>query len=277
MEAYDLAQEPYFTSSNSDVAAFTGHSKKQDNRSVTVLRHELAKTTYKDWLSEAIGVVLNCGLEQARADDQKACRRLRTKLDLKDAPEKYTVFYVVDTGESEDWRALGEREIRKYLEEVSLKLQEIAKRAARLENAPALLLPCPIETDCMHVNKDIGVSVFRGVHQKTPIIIKRHKPILTYGKPQMLAAIEDAINVGILQARMENPNICRILEMRLDTREAPDKYRLDHLLEALDSDLEKEIRKREMEKRHFSELEIWNFVKMTASALAHLHSKVKTR
>ena len=66
--------------------------------------------------------------------------------------------------------------------------------------------------------------------------------------------------------------------MHLDIIETlPYGYCFDHFLEALEGDLGKEIKKRGEEQRHFSESEIWKFVKQISSALVHIHSKVKAR
>ena len=90
------------------------------------------------------------------------------------------------------------------------------------------------------------------------------------------AQLSHCIKTALVQARVDHPNICKILAMHLSIRDAPIYY-LEHILEGLDTDLEKEMKKRERDHRHFSELEIWNFLRQTMSVLTYLHSKVKAR
>lgn len=266
MDGYELDKVPFCTSPDDFVLAF----RDRNNHSIAVIRHDLTDVTYRAQLSEIIDEVFNMGLEQARTEGQCDLKILEIQVDLKNVPENYSIFHVLDTrnvgqmeDRKEDQRYLEDEEVKEYLKKNTMKLEEVAQKKLECQELYDTV------DDFFYENDDKTVRLYKG--RFSPIIVKRHE---FFKKASLHRDIAKAINAGLVQARVLHPHTCRIIAMHLDISKAPKCYYLDHILEALEKDVEKEIKDRQSQSRQFSELELWEFLRQTASALSFAHEKV---
>lgn len=262
MDRYEVDQSPFYASPDGKVSAFNGRSRERDNRPIIIIRHDLEAEAYKDRLPEILNANLNSGLEQARGEHHSPFKLLDIQLDLRHSPKNYTVFLSLETAKPQGddgatlWATLYEKSTQ----------TEAAKARYRIKGEP------------IYHNPTTFVKIFKGelLAFDLPVIIKRQEFFLEQYGSDLPMNIAKAIKAGLIQARVEHPNTCQILEMHLDIREAPGKYCLDHVLEALERDVGEEIKLRSKgQKRYMSESELWGFIVQTASSLAYAHSKVR--
>jgi len=265
MNGYQVDQAPFYTSPDDSVWAYHGLATERGGHPVTILCYQLSRTTYSDRLPDLLDAVLNLGLEQAKTEGN--CPILEMQVDLSEAPERYTLFHIVDV--QEEGRK-EETDLQKYMHKAAAQLTAV--RDAPREGASELY-----QTDSkpFYMSQNGVVSLFKGDSNGLPIIAKRHKFVKLREKTRLPRELASAMNAGLAQSRVEHLHTCIILQMHLDVSEAPTRYRLDHILEALDSDVEKEIEKRKEEQRPMSEGELCNFLVQTSEALAFAHSKVR--
>jgi len=128
------------------------------------------------------------------------------------------------------------------------------------------------------VNQDTHVRLFNGHYRASnrPIVLKRHE---FYLRPDMgdIPELTQTIDVGLVQARVKHPNVCEVLQIRIDLAASDRSYFVDHVLEALEKDLMKDIEERNTAKRPYREGELWGKLRQIASALALAHTKVTFR
>lgn len=278
---YKVNQTLYCSSLDSSVKAF--QALKFSNRSAAIIiYHELSSAAYKTLLPKTINTLLNFGLEQARSE--VPYKVIGMQIDLSNAPEKYSVLYVIPNNMSSEKRNTERTDVhvgklREYLNDISVKLATLSQMS---EN-PSIMRdnePYHREQRPFYVNKDETVKLFHGISKAylgMHVVIKHHTYSIVPGiDSEKSKKLNLDINAGLVQARVEHPHICRILQMYLSTKNAPRKYSLDHILEALSGDVWKEIEQRQKSYRPFSEREIWNIVKQISSALAYVHSKVNS-
>ena len=130
-----------------------------------------------------------------------------------------------------------------------------------------------VEAHPFFTNRMTGVRLFHAVsltRNRQPVVIKRHDIYLGRNKPEFLAEFCLALNTGLAQARVDHPHSCKILEFRMDIDIDRNCYSVFHVLEAMESDLGREIEER---KREVTEEEMRKFMRQTSSALAFAHSK----
>jgi len=271
MDNYQVGQAPFYTSPNSSVAVFKYSSRDRPNSPVTVIRCQLLRTAYQAHFPETIDAVLNAALDKARTEDKSTCKIVEVQVDLTEAPEQYTVVETLDAEPD------GETELREYLEEASRVLLA-ARNPSSSPQRQGITERYQVEPDPFYISDTGSVSLFKGSSRARSghsIIVKRHEFSAFQGKEKLHNELAKAINTAIAQARVEHPNICRVLEIHLDTSYAPKRYYLSHILEALDRDVDMEIDKRRRQQRPMSDWELWGFLEQTASALAYAHSKVR--
>jgi len=135
-----------------------------------------------------------------------------------------------------------------------------------------------LEADPFFVNPRTFTSLFRGTsleHDHKPVIVKRYK--LDYNElgDRFQREFHRVLKMGMTQTRVDHPNFCKILDMKVDFSNYPEELTVFHVLEALDMDLGMEIEERERSASPFSEAELRSILVQASSALAFAHSKVK--
>lgn len=133
-----------------------------------------------------------------------------------------------------------------------------------------------IESEPFYTNYETSVSLYRAIslaRNRRPVVIKRHYlvPLLSKGIQQLA---NQALNAALNQAKVQHRNSCDILELHLEVEEQ--SCVISHILEALDTDLGKDIEERRPKKKHYSEDELRAFLLQVGSALELAHSKVRT-
>ena len=256
-------QTTFYSSPDRSVVALYSLAAERPNHLVTVLRFELTRTTsLAHQLPALLNEVLSLGLEQARGEEQTGIQVLDTQVDLSQVPEKLTVSNIIDISN------LSQKQEEAYKERLFLqtatKLNEVVDGLESSANERYRL-----DSEPFYSNENSVVRLFKGVTStELPIVIKRH----TF--PKTLEQLNKQINAGIVQARVQHAHVCRILAMHLEVRDPQRQYYLDHILEALERDVEMEIQNRVSSQRPFVEWDLWSFLAQTASALASAHTKV---
>lgn len=271
MDGYEVEQAPFYTSPNTLVSAYKGLSRERANNSVVIIRHDLVVSTYKSQFPQILDAVLNTGLEIARNEGKQSLKILDIHVNFSAVPEKYIVFFALDTGNIE---RIEERECEATLQTL---LQQIAGLLASGDPHAQDYL---FEPQPFYVNSSSFVSLFKGVskeNSQVSVILKRHDFYLEELGTELSSKIANATKAGLIQARVDHAHTCKILQIRLDTSEAPKKYSLNHIMEALDRDVGKEIQRRRRDQSFMSEKELWTFVSQTAEVLAFTHAKVGYR
>ncbi|MBV5279749.1 MAG: protein kinase family protein [Actinobacteria bacterium] len=259
MDGYQGDQVPFYTGPNSLVLAFKGLSRLRENRPVILVSHLLLHTTYQEQFPQVLDAVLNTGLEKVRTEGSSACL-VEILVDLSAAPEQYTVLHVMDTTAGST-----EAELRHYLEEaVALVARKPAPRSERYQ----------VDEDPFYISANATVRLFKGTAERLPVIVKQHDFSVFQENDNWQSELTKAINTALAQVRVQHPNTCRVLELHLDVSRAPKWYCLSHILEALDTDVGKEVAQRRKRQRPLSDWELWDFLQQTARALAYAHAKV---
>lgn len=275
MDGYKVDKEPFYSSPDGCILAFRGLSTDRNNHPIVVIRHDLASASYQSQLSDGIDEVFNIGLEQARMDGQSGLNILEIQVDLRKTTEKYAIFHVMDTDnvcemEEQKEGQRGYQELIEYLKKSTLKLAEVARKPLETQRKKHIY---EIEEEAFYENPTGTVRLYKGL--SSPIIAKRHEFSIIRNEFNLHRELAKAINAGLAQARVQHPHICRIIAMHLETSKAPKRYYLDHVLEALEKDVWREIIERQAQNRRFSEWELWEFLMQVGSALAYAHEKVR--
>ena len=125
------------------------------------------------------------------------------------------------------------------------------------------------------INREASSSLFRGISSnREPVVVKRYELSRFGPGGDIQREFHRVLKMGMTQTRVDHPNFCKILDMKVDFSNYPEELTVFHVLEALDVDLGREIEERKMAARPFSEAELRSMLAQIASALAFAHSKV---
>lgn len=118
----------------------------------------------------------------------------------------------------------------------------------------------------------INAQFFKGMRKKDhrPITCMRYRLSNCHEKWERKNLVK-IIENGVLQARLNHPNICKILEMRIDLNPAKTEYFVDYVMESLDKNLERE---RSKSRILYCERELLEKLQQISSALKLAHEKV---
>jgi len=265
MEGYELDSGPYYANEDGSILAFKGTSTARDNLPILAISLELTSARYATDLPEMVDAALNIGLEQARDEGQRLWKILEMQVDVRGAPERYLVFHVLQWADG-GYELLAE-ELRKYLWWRALLLEARPDVATSREIAKRYQLSS--RELCSHSNT--SVDFFRGARNGLPIEAKRYqfKESLTKMHPKLTVAI----NTALIQTQVQHPSICKVYALHLERKTDQTGYYLYHILEAMDRNVDMEI-KRKDKNRPLSSAALWDFLQQTAEALAYAHSKV---
>ena len=127
-----------------------------------------------------------------------------------------------------------------------------------------------LKPDPFYTNPDTHVSLFLGrrLSDRFLVISKRHDFSIINDQTTQNRMIR-CLNAALHQAKLQHPNICDVLEVGLEINKS--NCSIHHVLEALESDLGKDIKKRTG--HPYSEMELRDVAIQTATALAFAHSK----
>ena len=120
-------------------------------------------------------------------------------------------------------------------------------------------------------NPNTHVALFHGEREDgLPVVVKKHHFYLLQD-PNTQKAITRCLNAALLQGKLQHPNVCDVLEIGFEIEQK--SCIISHVLEALDTDLAKDIKQRTEAQRPYTETEVRDIALQTASALAYSHSK----
>ena len=257
MDKYELEEIPFYSPANSQITAFHCLSRHISPSSLTVIRYELA--TSQAQFSKKLDAVLSTPLKYAKR--KMGLEVVEIDIDLRKSPEQFTVFHIVDTQ--------NEAELLDYLQKALLQLADSAHIEPGSRQGDAEQYEIESKTFCE--NEDGSVCLFKGVG--SPVTVKRQEFSLLRYSTDLAKELAKSLNAGLAQARVQHPHNCRLLAMHLDTSQAPALYHLDHVLEALERNVEMEIQA--SGQRRLSEWELCEFLRQTTSALAYAHANVR--
>lgn len=258
MEGYELDEMPFYTSPNGLVKAFKALSKERDYLPVTVISVKLLPATYQAKFVEKFDAILNSALQQVKEKEQNSFIILEVQISLKNAPGEYVIFHAIDTLEMgpteeriEEQSMPEGAELLQYLQVISDILVEDTELRTQVGNFE-------LEEDPFYMNYDRSVRLYKAV--SSPIIVKRHEIYTLLGLAILEKELANHINAGLAQARAFHSHTCKIIGMHMNIDKAPKLYFLDHVLEALDRDVGKEIDDRKKRQEFLSEWELWSFL-----------------
>ena len=130
-----------------------------------------------------------------------------------------------------------------------------------------------LEEDPFYYNSSAAVALFKGVslaRNGLPVVVKRHDFMLIQQKSTQVL-IAHAINTALAQAKVHHPNTYEILEVQLEIDKS--NCAIFHVLEAMDSDVSRDIQERKQGNRSYEEAELRLVLQQTANALAFAHNK----
>lgn len=124
------------------------------------------------------------------------------------------------------------------------------------------------------INPKTKVQLFKGNLRADgrSIVVKRHEISFSWNL-QSLSELPRTISSGLAQALLEHPNICQVLEIRIDLTSHKNCF-VDYVMECLDKDLRQEIEERRERIRPFREEELWKLTLQVSSALEAVHGAV---
>ena len=273
MDGYQVEQVPFYISSDRSILAYNGLAIECQTRPITVIRHELTSAKYQAELPYMLDEVLGTGLDYVRKEQRTGFKVLEIQIDLSEASERYAVLFAFDTANCQTL-------VQEYRQMTIAKLITAAERIEKYRNSARERRPerFQIDLEPFYMSEDGSVQMFKAVsttHNGPSIVVKRHELFRVRDKARLQIKLNQAVNAGLAQAKAEHPHICSLLEIHLDAKDAPKRYCLDHVLEALDRDMAKEVEERQREHRPFNERELWSFLAQTASALSFIHAKVR--
>lgn len=130
-----------------------------------------------------------------------------------------------------------------------------------------------LDKDPFYSNPCTSVALFKGVsiaRNRLPVVVKRHCFSFIQQK-RTQDHMTQTLNAALVQAKVQHPNSCDILEVQLQIKE--NSCTICHVLEALDGDVEQDIEQRRLSNRHYNEAELRQMLLQIGSALACAHSK----
>lgn len=284
MDGYQVDEVPFYTNPDKSIEGFHGLARKLNNRPIIAIRHGITRKAYLDWLPELLDEIVSIGLDLAQEETILKVREFQ--VDLKQAPEKYVVFYIIhiacegqeDERKEERQETLGKRFLQTYTEKVTFKIITALLRVKKPNSSANEGTSERYQTDSEPFYMNEGVCLFKGVFNAfngLPIVVKRHKFCRLQHLSELSNVLAKHVNAGIAQALVKHPHTCKILEMHLDSSKAPERFYVYHILEALEKDVRNEIEERKSEQRLLSEWELWKFLQQTSSALTYAHQKVR--
>ena len=112
----------------------------------------------------------------------------------------------------------------------------------------------------IYSNSQTALSIYEGKRIATneSVIIK------TYESPD-LVKVNEQLKEGVIQARFEHPNVCRLIDIRVSSENS--SYRIHLIVEKLDRNLLEDIQVRAKARRPVSEAELVTFLRQIGSAL----------
>ena len=117
-------------------------------------------------------------------------------------------------------------------------------------------------------NQETNIKLYQARNKSNERVVAKYHDIQYVDKAELIEKFNLMINACIAQARVEHLHNCKIQEIYVDFDQA--LFSVNHILEALDKELEKE---RKRDRRVSSEAEIREFLAQTAQVLAYVHSK----
>jgi len=79
-----------------------------------------------------------------------------------------------------------------------------------------------LEPQPFYISDDNSVWLYKGfsiARNGEPIVAKRHEFLFLRDKAQFSQRLNEALNVGLAQARVDHLHSCKVLEIRLDISE----------------------------------------------------------
>lgn len=273
MDAYALASQHFYENEDCSILAFKGISIARNHLPIVQVRYELSTGCYYSEanLVDMADEILSNGIKQAQREAERPWIVLEMLIDVSRRPTKYSVFHILrwkDAGTEEEMAA-KEEELKGYLRQFSSVIRRRGSQPSSNKPEDRYNLdpnPC-------YVSIHSSVKLFKGVSHAIsdyPIIAKRHEFFVV--QPEISTMLVAAINTALVQAQLEHPHICKILDIHFVMNISAMNYYLYHILEALKSDVGKEIKQRG--NRYMEEEDLWEFLRQTSSILAYAHAKV---
>ena len=128
------------------------------------------------------------------------------------------------------------------------------------------------EVSPFYANVFTDVYLYHGqtLSENRPVVIKEH----LFNKiqlPESQKIMNRSLNAALAQAKLRHPNVCEILELRLETEAK--NCSVFHVLEALETDLLHDIERRKRTNASYTVEELREMTLQVVTALVYAHSK----
>lgn len=134
-----------------------------------------------------------------------------------------------------------------------------------------------IEAEPFFQDDSLGVQLFHAVSKKRgrlPVVLK-YSQIRPLDISSFREAVKTQVEEGLVQGLVKHPNVCRILESKLELDYTNRQGIVVHVLEALEKDVGRDVTERIASQRPVSEEEFTQFLTQISGALAQAHSLVR--
>jgi len=274
MEDYVFSEQPFYVSGDGYIKLYQAVSASRRTRPIVIRRQKLTADLFQTDLPRKVDDFIAASLSQVRNAGLDPCRLLEVYLDVHRAPDQYYVFHVVEmrdgiTSVQLYMRHLFEESLTQPLLDTPSTAHELVQ--SQQGNPAVKIAGYDIDSELF---AEAMAKLYKGTtadHQKLPIVVKCHEFSRPKYRDTLSAELSKAINAGIVQARIQHPRSCRILDLHVNVTGAPIMYYVHHVLEALESDLYKEIVKKKAQSVLYSEADLWDFLTQLSSVMAFSH------
>lgn len=104
-----------------------------------------------------------------------------------------------------------------------------------------------------------------------PVVIKKHS-FPSFSLSDVKSRVNNALQAALIQGQLRHPHICELIELQVDV-ECGSSITIYHALEALDSDIRRDIEVRKETGSLYSEIELREVLYQTSQALAYMHKQ----
>ena len=249
MDGYEFESSPFFVNQDNSVSLYRGRTR-EGNLPVVIKRHDFNNIQDK---AVQISMVrtFNAALAQAKVPHPHTCDILEVQMEIE--RDSCSIFHILETS----------------VEDLGADLEN----CSRTSGTSAELGMDGYELESLvWRNTDFNTILYRECTRRgnLPVVIKCHDFYNIQDKEVQISMVR-TLNAALVLAKMQHPNVCDIQEVQMEIQET--NCRIFHVLEALDSDLERDIEGRRSSNRPYAEGELRLVLLQTASVLACAHSK----
>jgi len=230
MDGYEFESSPFFVNQDNSVSLYRGRTR-EGNLPVVIKRHDFNNILDKA-VQISMGRTFNAALAQAKVPHPRTCDILEVQMEIE--RDSCSIFHILETS----------------VEDLGADLENCSRTSGT--NAELGMDGYEFESSLFYRNPNTFVSLYRGRTRRgnLPVVIKCHEFGNIQDKEVQISMVR-TLNAALVLAKMQHPNACDILEVQMEIKSY--NCRIFHVLEALDSNLERDIEGRRSSNRPYAE------------------------